>query len=179
MNEKRPCPQCATPIGADFKACPHCGQSFAPPPPPSSPAPAAQEEEHLRLLSIFHYVVAAILALFASFPLIHLVVGLVMLVAPEAMGEGRQAPPRFVGLVIVLFAGIAILVGWSLAGAIAYAGRCLARRRRHTLCMVAAAVSCMFMPFGTLLGVFTLITLNKPSVKALFETAAPPVSHPG
>jgi hypothetical protein len=31
-----------------------------------------------------------------------------------------------------------------------------------------AAISCIFMPFGTVLGVFTIIVLLRPSVKELF-----------
>jgi disulfide bond formation protein DsbB len=53
----------------------------------------------------------------------------------------------------------------------AYAGRCLAQRRRYLLCMVVAGIACIFMPFGTALGVFTLVVLSRPAVKAAFETA--------
>ena len=35
-----------------------------------------KDEEHLRLLSIFHFVVAGMTALFALFPIIHLLIGL-------------------------------------------------------------------------------------------------------
>ena len=41
-------------------------------------------------------------------------------------------------------------------------------------CIVVAGVECMIMPFGTVLGVFTLIMLMKDSVKALFESGVPP-----
>jgi len=34
--------------------------------------------------------------------------------------------------------------------------------------MALARIECVFMPFGTILGVFTLIALNKDSVKAIF-----------
>lgn len=36
-------------------------------------------------------------------------------------------------------------------------------------CLVIAGLSCLFMPFGTVLVVFTLITLMKEPVKELFE----------
>jgi hypothetical protein len=32
-----------------------------------------------------------------------------------------------------------------------------------------AGIECVFMPFGTVLGVFTLVVLTRPSVKPLFE----------
>jgi hypothetical protein len=38
-----------------------------------------------------------------------------------------------------------------------------------------AGVACLFMPFGTVLGIFTIIVLVRPQVKALFDTMAPPV----
>ena len=45
----------------------------------------------------------------------------------------------------------------------------LGQRRSHTLCLVAAALSCVFMPFGTLLGVCTFVVLLRPSVAPLFK----------
>jgi hypothetical protein len=45
-----------------------------------------------------------------------------------------------------------------------------------------AAIACMLMPFGTVLGVFTIIVLMRPSVKELFAAAgsfAAPAPGPG
>lgn len=131
----------------------------------------AQDADHLRLLSIFHYVVAGITALFSLFPLIHLVMGLAIVTGhlPMESEQGNDPfDPRLFGWFFVAFAGAFIAGGLTLAGFMAYAGRCLAQRRRHVLCMVVAGISCCFMPFGTVLGVFTLIVLLRPSVKAAF-----------
>jgi hypothetical protein len=49
------------------------------------------------------------------------------------------------------------------------AARALGRRRGRLLCQIAAAVSCLQMPWGVLLGVFTFMVLNRESVKQLFE----------
>ncbi|MEM8932494.1 MAG: hypothetical protein AAGE94_15030, partial [Acidobacteriota bacterium] len=40
--------------------------------------PMNQDASHLELLSIFHYVVAAIAALFGLFPVLHLIIGVSM-----------------------------------------------------------------------------------------------------
>lgn len=140
--------------------------------PMPTPAPsvdtAAQDLEHLRLLSIFHYIVAGITALFSLFPVIHLVIGIAMVTGKMEAGDPDAAIAGW------FFVGIAVLFiafGLTFAGFIAYAGRCLRQRRRHTLCLVVAALECMMMPFGTVLGVFTLILLTKPPVKALFADA--------
>ena len=37
-------------------------------------------------------------------------------------------------------------------------------------CFVVAAIECILIPFGTVLGVFTIIALSRPSVKVLFES---------
>jgi hypothetical protein len=40
-----------------------------------------------------------------------------------------------------------------------------------------AGVACMFMPFGTVLGVFTIVVLLRDSVKELFGVAEPSESE--
>jgi hypothetical protein len=131
------------------------------------------DQEHLRLLSLFHYICAGILAFLACFPVIHLVLGLVLALHPNAFGPGKDQPPAVIGWVLVAFAGSIILFGWTLAAVLALAGRCLARRKSYNFCMIAAAVGCLFMPFGTVLGVFTIIVLARPSVKELFQVSRP------
>ncbi len=125
----------------------------------------SQDSEHLKLLAIFHYVVAGMTALFACIPFIHFFMGLAL--APGALPDtDPEAQP--IGIFIMVFAGLFIVAGWTLAALIAYAGRSLQTRRRYTFCLVMAGVECMFMPFGTVLGVFTIIVLMRDSVKGLF-----------
>jgi hypothetical protein len=133
-----------------------------------------QDEEHLRLLSIFHYVCAGLAAFFACIPIIHLILGLVLTFSPESFGPGKDAPPRLFGLFFAAFAAVMILLGWAFAACLAYAGRCLGQRKNYTFCLVMAGVACVFMPFGTVLGVFSIIVLARPSVKTLFTTPLPP-----
>jgi hypothetical protein len=137
-----------------------------------------QDAEHLRLLSIFHYVVAGLTALFACFPVMHLVMGLFLIFAPDFMfhqnhmahnPEMDAVMTRVVGCFLVTIATLIILAGWTLACCLFLAGRCLNQHRRYTFCLVIAAISCMMVPFGTVLGVLTIIVLMRPSVKALFE----------
>lgn len=128
-----------------------------------------QDLEQLRLLSIFHYVLAGLAALFACFPLIHLIIGLVFVFAPDKMTSNGDVPPAFIGWFFIILAGCLILAGLTLAVIIAVSGRFLSQHRRHLFCTVVAAIECTFMPFGTALGIFTLIVLTRDSVKRLFE----------
>ena len=133
-----------------------------------------QDEDHLRLLTIFHYVCAALGALFACIPVIHLLLGLAMVFAPEKFGHANQRPPEFLGWMMIGVASMLILAGWVYAVLLACSGYCLGRRTHYTFCFVMACVACLFMPFGTVLGIFTIIVLSRPSVKALFGVGGKP-----
>ncbi len=129
-----------------------------------------QDEEHLRLLSIFHYVVGGLAALFALFPIFHLILGLVFILAPETFAsKNEEPPPAFLGWFFVVFAATFILLGWIFAVFVIVTGRFLARHKHWLFCVVMAGIECLFMPFGTVLGVFTIIVLMRESTKELFS----------
>jgi hypothetical protein len=133
-----------------------------------------QDLDHLRLLSIFHYVVAGVIALFSLFPVIHLAMGLFILFGGFA--DEEPVPARLIGALFVAFPLVIIACGMTLAICVALAGRYLARRRKYLFCMVVAGIECMFMPFGTVLGVFTIIVLMRDSVKTRFGYEPAPVA---
>ena len=141
---------------------------------PSAPGGFATDDlEHLRLLAVFHYVVGGMFALVALFPSIHLVLGVLMAtgqLAPE--DEGSEV----FGWFMSGCAAFIMVVGLCFAALVLYAGRCLALRRGYTLCLVVAALLCMFMPFGTVLGIFTIIVLLRPTVRTLFGVEPPTAS---
>lgn len=128
---------------------------------------------YLKLLSVFHYVVGGIAALFACIPAVHLILGISLIVASRSAGSGNDVPPEFIGWVFALFGGAFIILGWTFAACVITAGRSLARRTRYTFCLVMGCVECIFMPFGTVLGVFTIIVLSKPDVKEVFDGTSP------
>jgi len=84
--------------------------------------------------------------------------------------DGKDAPPKFFAWFFILFPSLFIITGWALAGCMVAAGRKLKRRASRTFCLVVAGIECLLMPFGTVLGVFTIIVLMKDSVKQLFAT---------
>jgi hypothetical protein len=134
-----------------------------------------RDEDHLRLLSIFHYVVGGLAALFAFFPAIYLVIGLFLVLAPDKFSGNGPPPPAFAGWILVIFACVFITLAWIFAAFLLIAGRFLARRKHYAFCLVVAAIECLFMPFGTVLGVFTIIALMREPVKQLFEPNPPGV----
>jgi hypothetical protein len=129
------------------------------------------DKQHLKLLSIFHYVVGAITALFSCFPLIHIAIGIAMLCGAF---DGEDGPPRSFGWLFIVFPGVFMVCGWALSVCIVIAGKKLARCRARMYCLVVAGLECMLMPFGTVLGVFTIVVLMRDSVKDLFSAGQSP-----
>jgi len=137
---------------------------------PATPELTAEDIQHLTWLSWGHYAIAALTALFGCFPLIHLGVGVGMLTGQ--MGDA----PAGMGLLFIAIATVIIGLFWSVAGVTAYAGKCLAERRRRTLVFVVAIIQAvLFQPFGTVLGILSILVLQRDSVKAAFDA---PVGAP-
>jgi hypothetical protein len=76
---------------------------------------------------------------------------------------------HFMGWFFTILASIFILLGWALAISEVLAGIYLKQRKNRTFCIVIGACECLMMPFGTILGIFTLLLLTKPHIEALFE----------
>lgn len=62
------------------------------------------------------------------------------------------------------------LIALGLSACILISGHRLSRRKNYWFCFVLACIECVFFPFGTVLGVFTIVVLSRESVKALFQT---------
>jgi len=142
----------------------------------ASPLPAVQskDEEQLKLLAVFHYVVAALGALFASLPLIHVGMGIMLVTKPEFFNQGQNAQPVpvWAGYMFIAMGGFFVLLGWSAAVCTLLSARYLAKRKKRMFSFIMAAMMCMFVPFGTVLGVFTIIVLSRESVQRLYEKTA-------
>jgi len=132
-----------------------------------------RDTEQLNLLAIFHYVVAGFAALFSFFPLIYTVLGVIFIFAARqgTPKPGEELPPEFLGWIFAAVGSLLFVISIVMAIGILIAGRSLALRKRYTFALVIACIECLFVPFGTILGVFTIVTLSRESAKALFSTA--------
>jgi hypothetical protein len=137
--------------------------------------------QYLRYLTIAHYIGAAITALFACFPLIYLSIVMTFLPELPEIDGVDPFPMQLFGPMFALIGGMVVL-GWAFAALIFVAGRSLAARKRYMFCLVVAALCCASFPLGTVLGVFTILVLTRPAVKAMFQPqevlGVPPVSVP-
>jgi hypothetical protein len=134
--------------------------------------PAVQlllDEEHLRLLRIGYLVSGAMSAIFAAFPLFYVAIGIFFVRGIAGpFRNAADADPTLFGWIFVavglsLFVFLASNAVLKLAAA-----RAIGQRRRHTFCLIAAALTMLGLPWGTVLGVLSFVVLERPSVKALF-----------
>ena len=127
-----------------------------------------EDIKNMELLSPFHYIVGGTTALFSCIPFIHVFIGLAM-ISGKFFKDGKgSGPPALFGWMFVIMGAVFIVLGWSMTVCMIVAGKKLKRYKNRVFCMVVAGMECMLMPFGTILGVFTLIVLNKNSIKELF-----------
>ncbi|MBM4235370.1 MAG: hypothetical protein FJ152_02735 [Firmicutes bacterium] len=124
-----------------------------------------QDEKNLDLLANLHLILGIFTALMACLPIIYLAIGIAIFIGATSGGE---AAPRIVGLVFIILALVIILAGWVLAVLILIASRKMKKRESITFCVTVAFLECLIMPLGTVLGIFTILNLNKDTTKELF-----------
>jgi hypothetical protein len=152
----------------------------AAPPPYVSPeiaaaVDAAVSRERLKILEIAYYIAGGLTIFGISFLLIHFTFFLFLGLNPHLFAHttgsnGHQGAPPPPGLFLVFAAviGFIILLGWTFGALQIYAGRCIKHRRNSLLILIVAGVECIFIPWGTFLGVCTFTIMQKPSVHAQF-----------
>ncbi len=142
---------------------------------------AARDEDHLRLLEIGFYISGALTALrfvwsgiIALFFAFFGVAAAISAQAHASPPSADDAPPIFVLFFFAIFFGVIFLLSLLLSLIFAvveiYAGMCLKHRRHPVLIQIVAVLYCLSIPWGTALGIFTLMVLNRPGVRALFRS---------
>ncbi len=149
-------------------------------PPPPLPN---KDAEHVRTLAICHYVCAGLAIAGIGFLVLHYSIMKMFFANPKIWENAKEQPPfdpvEFFALFqwLYLIMGVLMVVGGVLT---LVSGRFIHRRVHRTFSLVIAALNCLHFPFGTALGVFTLVILSRDSVRRLYENAnvGEPLSTP-
>lgn len=126
----------------------------------------------MDLLKVFYYVLSGLTAVLGLLPLIHIFMGIAMRegVFPPATSQPEEAEfMKMFGLMFIVIGICSILFSWTMAAFQFAAARCLGRRRRRVFCLVVAGLTCLNVPLGTVLGIFTFIILQRPMVRTMFD----------
>ena len=147
--------------------------------------PNAEDREHLSALSIGHFILAGV-ALFSGIPT--LVLAIAGASAVDELGQsmsilmgdvsGQQAADPFGGGADAMIQSVESLMVTAIVAGLVVAlistihlvvvGVKIRQRRWWTFCYLTGWGECLMFPFGTILGIFTIIVLGRPSVKKLF-----------
>jgi hypothetical protein len=141
--------------------------------PPPINDPSAKDAEHLRLLAIFHFIFAAfaIIGLAAIFT--HFAIMQAIFSNPEVLKQSKSGPMPAEVMKILLLVYVFIGLLMVLAAALnVFSGFFLRQRRYRMFSLIVAGLNCLQVPFGTALGVFTIIVLTRDSVRLAYESAA-------
>lgn len=136
-----------------------------------------KDREHLRLLAAFHFVGAGLSLLGTGFLALHYSIFALVFSNPEMWEESKNPPPQeFIELFSTVFVWFYLVAAVFMVAFLVLnllGGFFLLKRRHRTFCMVVAGCNCLHIPLGTILGVFTIVVLNRESVRALFEPTEP------
>lgn len=137
----------------------------------SAKTASRKDAAQLNVLSIFHNLVAALWVVVALFPIVYLGTGM-DIVEGRFAGAAAELSKTF-GWSVILWSTATIVLSLAMAVLTFMAGWRLAQRRARSFCITVAAVNCFFFPFGTILGILTIIVLKRPSIGETFRTRPP------
>jgi len=158
-----------------------------PPPIPLDPSLVQTDKSHLSVIAIFHYILGGLSIVSIGGIAIHYFIMDQVFNNPEfferieKIQDNQEIPVELnggelfdgffkmmvvsyiFGTVFLLVSGIGLIVS----------GRFIHQSKNRIFSIVVAAISCTFFPFGTVLGIFTLIKLCSVNVVRMYAETKP------
>lgn len=134
-----------------------------------TPELTAADTEHLRLLALFYKIAAWIFGFGVCCGLPHTTIGLLAVSGGLPVNEKSEPMPEFMGLFFML-AGISVMLVMALVSFFCFKSvGWIEERKNYNYVFALACVLCLGGMIGIPLGVFTLVVLSRPQVKAAFQ----------
>jgi hypothetical protein len=141
--------------------------------PPYQPAPPDQtrnDTEQLSLLTILWKVYAGIALLGVCLGSFYILMGTAFAATMSSPhSSASPAESTIMSGMFAIFGGFIAIVALTVSILSWLVGTRIGDRTAHTLCYVMSCIVCLNAPLGTGLGVFSLVVLSRPSVKAMFR----------
>jgi hypothetical protein len=147
--------------------------------PSSPPSDKDKDKDHLLTLGIFHFILAGLGLAGLAFLLMHYLIMSTVFSNPHMWDnlkdkDGNPVPMPFnPAQFVAAFRWFYLLFGaWGVVSIVANlaAGICLRQGRSRTFLLFVAGFNCINFPFGTILGIFTILVLMRDSVRVLFAS---------
>ncbi|GAA5122052.1 hypothetical protein JIN84_01525 [Luteolibacter yonseiensis] len=143
-----------------------------PPPLPHFAYLPQKDDEHLKLLAVFHFIVGGFSLVIIGFLVMHFMIMKQVFMNPsmwKGSGGPAHAPPAEVFQIFIWFYVVAGVLVVLSGVANVLSGLFLQRKKYRTFSLVVAGTNCLHFPFGTVLGIFTLLVLLRESVRQSYE----------
>ena len=131
------------------------------------------DEERLRWLGFFHYISGVVTIGFSSMFIFHLIFFGFITTNPEFFGEQFNTDESIEGLKIIkaflwVFSGLVVL-GITFGVLELISGYYIRKKKHRTFSFIVAIPRMLFIPYGTVLSVLTVMLLDQKSVKKIYE----------
>lgn len=124
----------------------------------------------LNQLATFHYVLGGIGCFFCLIPLLHVFGGISLILHPERFESSEQVfPSVYIGWIAIGMGGLFFLLGEVFSICLILSGKYLRQQKNYMFSFVLACFCCLNMPLGTILGIFTIVVLQRESVKSIYD----------
>jgi hypothetical protein len=124
---------------------------------------------HIQLLSIFHFVLAGFAFLGLIFVFLHYLIMSMVMSQPSVMRvqNGSVSPDAFFDFFRIFYFlfGVALV---AVAALNVLSGIFLRQKKHRMFSIVVSCLNCLQIPFGTALGIFTIVVLSRSSVKEVY-----------
>lgn len=134
---------------------------------------AVIDEEHLRLLAFFHYISGGITVAFSLFFGVWIVFMAAMFafMPVPPVNPGHPTPPPLHGPPAMMFwiFGTLLVLGLGYGVLEIVSGRWISRKTKRVGSLIVAIPRLLFLPYGLILSILTLMVLERPSVKQLYR----------
>ncbi|MGL6338472.1 MAG: hypothetical protein ACRC80_04945 [Waterburya sp.] len=131
------------------------------------------DSSNLKLLSIFHYIYGG----FSLFVFVSWTIFFLSFYIPLLSGDTSSATSQYftnsnsrkqlIDLSIAVTLFLLVFIGFAIC--IIVSGNSLNKRKNYWFSFVIACLECLSVPLGTALGVYTIISLQRDSVKKLYN----------
>ncbi|RBP47484.1 hypothetical protein DES53_101281 [Roseimicrobium gellanilyticum] len=137
-----------------------------------------RDEDHLKMLALFHFIVAGIAAAGFAVTVTH------YMIMKSILGSRVQMVTSSSGEELAIITPMPPLMKWGYVFALVLfiggitlnglSGWFLLKHRHRKFSLATAAFNCVQFPIGTILGVFTFIVLNRSTVRLKYYAAHAP-----
>lgn len=125
--------------------------------------------DNIDTFATLHLVKGILTILLSLLFLLYIFLGSALMFAPM---DHETDMPFNPGTFIVIIGGIGFIITIALGILTILASKYLRERRNYNFVFTIAVINCITGVLGILLGIFTLLDLNKPHVKAQFDNSS-------